>query len=105
MRQRRLVGFGRPLIPLQLVEHVAELFARARGGGSRPRRPEVAGGGVEVAAPLVGLAAPEVGEHRVGPQGDGAAVGLDGAEASGRRAGPRRPGRAGPGSRGRGSTA
>ena len=29
---------------------------------------------------LVGLAAPEVGEHRVGPQGDGAAVGLDRAE-------------------------
>ena len=35
---------------------------------------------VEVAAALVGFAAPQVGEHRVGPQRDRAAVGLDGAE-------------------------
>ena len=49
-------------------------------GSSAAARPEVARRRFEVAAALIGLAAAQVGEHRVGTQGDGAAVGLDGAE-------------------------
>ena len=78
------VGVGGAVVALQLVEHVAERFERpGRGRVERGGAAEVARGRVEVAAvaaPLVGLAAPQVGEHRVGPEGDGAAVGLDGAE-------------------------
>ena len=50
-------------------------------GSSAAARAEVARGLVELArAALVGLAAPQVGQHRVGTERDGAAVGLDGAE-------------------------
>ena len=68
-------------VALLLVEHVAQRFERVgRARVERRGLAEIARRRVEVAAPLIGFAAPQVGEHRVGPQGDGAAVGLDGAE-------------------------
>ena len=78
-RSALLVDLGGAREALQLVADVAQFLERARGHRVEDRgRPEVAGRGFEVAAPLIGLAAPQVGEHRVGPQRDGAAVGLDG---------------------------
>src|SRR5262249_18083021 len=72
---------GGAIVPLQEIEDVAERFVRARCRGvERRRSAEIAGGALEVpavAAPLIGLAAAQVGEHRVLAQGDGAAVGLD----------------------------
>ena len=78
--QPRFVDLGRPVEPLPLI------LARRRAPradawrGSSRGEPEVAGGGVEFVALAVALAAPEVGKHRVRPEGDGAAVGFDRAE-------------------------
>ena len=70
-----------PVVTLELIVDVAERLERRDGGRvERGGRPEVAGGGVEIAAiaaPPVGLAAPEIGQHRVRAELDGAAVGLD----------------------------
>ena len=78
-RQRALVGLGRALEPLQLIQGIAEVFAGTGGGGvERGRVAEVPDGGVEVASALIGLAPAQAGQHRIGPEGRGAAVGLDG---------------------------
>lgn len=81
---RAIVGVRGAIVALELVEHVAERLERP-GGGRVERRglPEVAGGRVEVAAlaaSLVRLPATQVSEHRVGTQGDRAAVGFNRAE-------------------------
>jgi hypothetical protein len=79
-----LERLGRAVVAMQLVEHVAQFLERpGRTGIQRRRGAKVPRRQVEVAAiaaPLVGFAAPEVGEHRVRAQLDGAAVGLDGGE-------------------------
>ena len=79
-----VVGIGGPVEALELIQDVAELVERPRGRRVEGRGgPEVARRLLEVArvaAPLVGFAAPQVGEHRVGAERDGAAVGLDRAE-------------------------
>ena len=71
----------RARVLLQLEEDVAERFERAGCGGIEAGRgAEVARRRFQiaaVAAPLVGLAAAQVGEHRVRPEGDRAAVGFD----------------------------
>ena len=80
-RERAFVRLGRAPVPLHLIQHVAEPFERARGRRIERRRfAKIVRGGVEIAAPLVGFAAPEPREHRIGAQRHGAAVGFDRAE-------------------------
>ncbi len=72
------VGVGRVSEALPLVEDIAQLVERADGARvDRRRRPEIEPGALELAAALVGFAAPQVGEHRVGPERDGPAVGFE----------------------------
>ena len=79
--QTTFVGFCRSQIPAALIEDVAERLERA--GGRRVEvgsAAEIAGRGFELVAALIRLAAPQVREHRIRAQGDGAAVRLDRAE-------------------------
>src|SRR6185503_8482936 len=79
-----LVGIGGAVVALLLVENVAKRLERPGGGRvERGGLPQVARRRLEVAAvttPLVGLAAAQVGEHRIGAQSNGAAVRFDGVE-------------------------
>ena len=76
------------LVALKLVQCVSELFEQPCGGRVERRGPaEVAGGVVEVAPLAVGLAAPEMRQHRVRPKADGAAVVLDGGKSLASRLG------------------
>src|SRR3989442_4440182 len=76
--QAAFVGLARASKTLQLVHHVAQLVEWTRGRRvERGGHPEIAGGGVEIATPLIGFAAPQMRQHRVGAQPDGAAEGLN----------------------------
>ncbi len=77
--QRLLVDLAGTMKSLLEIADVGELLERAGGHGVQNHgRLKIASRGLEVGAPLVRLTPAKVRQHRVGPQRNCAAVGLDG---------------------------
>ena len=80
-REQTLVDVSGLLMTAALVQHIAERLEGASGRRIESgRSPEIVGGRLELVAAQIGFAAAQVGERRIRPQGDRAAVGLDGTE-------------------------
>ena len=76
--QAAFVGLARASKSLQLVHHVAQLVEWTRGRRvERGGHAEIAGGGLEIATALIGFAAPQMRQHRIGAQRDRAAEGFN----------------------------
>ena len=77
----RFVNLRRPLVPPALKEDVAKRLERPRRGRVEVGgAAEIVGGRLELGAVLVRFTAPQVRQHRVGPEGNRAAIRFDRAE-------------------------